>query len=114
DRFLEDLRAVLFSPIHVTLALGRKIVEHPKVPRPIRRAIADLTILLNSNLVAKSYASKGKGRKLESLDLEMISEQPPALENRVTLSDEVDRLGTRKAKVRWEMEASHKDAMIRA
>ncbi len=111
---MRDLKLILGSPVLVTSMLGRKALESPKVPLRIRRLIADAAVWLNANFVARNYASKGRGRSVERLTLELISEQPPSPENYIALSNDTDRLGLPKALVSWQIDPAHRKVMLEA
>jgi choline dehydrogenase-like flavoprotein/nucleoside-diphosphate-sugar epimerase len=113
NRF-KDLTSVIGSPILVTTSVGRKMLESSKIPSRIRRMIADATVWLNANFVARNYISKGTGRKIERLTLELISEQPPSRENRVSLSNDTDRLGLPKALISWEVDQKLRENVLQA
>ncbi|CAB3776346.1 Oxygen-dependent choline dehydrogenase [Paraburkholderia ultramafica] len=99
---VSDIVAVLKSSGLVLSSVGRKILGNPKLPYRLRRMIADAAVLISANFVARDYAAKGTGRKIDHITLDVICEQPPLPENRVTLSDRCDRLGLPLARVAWE------------
>lgn len=90
----------------VLSAIGRKLIERNKIPKPLARVAVDLATRWNANAVARDYVGQGRGRKLERVALSVISEQFPDKENRVTLSESTDRLGLPIACVRWEVSDS--------
>lgn len=96
-----DIVRVVKSLGLVVSAAGRKVLGSQKLPQRVRRLIADVTVLFSANFVARDYASKGKGRKISQVTLNVMCEQPPLPENRVTLSDRRDRLGLPLAHVDW-------------
>lgn len=114
QKTVKDFASVLGSPILIATSVGRKLLESSKVPTRVRRMIADAAVWLNANFVARNYVSKGTGRKIERLTLELISEQPPVPENRVELSSAVDRLGQRKAFISWSADQSFREDILRA
>ena len=111
---IRDLASVISQPIFVMTSVGRKILESPKISARFRRMIAEATIWLNANFVARNYIAKGTGRKIERLTLELISEQPPSHGNRVSLSDDTDRLGLRKALISWEVDQTFREKILKA
>ncbi|MBB2175539.1 GMC oxidoreductase [Gluconacetobacter johannae] len=89
----------------VMTSLGRKILNYQKIPERFRRLMADTAVAINANFVARDYAGGGDGRKLAKTSLNVICEQPPHPDNRVTLSALTDRLGLPLAQVHWKIDA---------
>jgi choline dehydrogenase-like flavoprotein len=57
---------------------------------------------------------EGKERKFGYFEIWSMIEQSPDLDNRVTLSDQVDHLGCRKTKIHWRWTESDKEQIKRA
>jgi choline dehydrogenase-like flavoprotein/nucleoside-diphosphate-sugar epimerase len=100
-RVADFLRALASSRLVIS-STGRKVLGSSKLPTGLRRFIADATVKLNPNFVARDYAAKGTGRKIEQITLNVICEQSPLQENRVMLSEHRDRLGLPMAHVVFE------------
>lgn len=98
---LNDAWIVIVNMPLVVIAIGRKLINYRKIPLRLRRWISDIVIKIDANLVARDYQSRGKGRKLNGLNVYLISEQPPRPSNRVDLSERCDRLGVPLARVHW-------------
>ncbi|ACC75302.1 GMC oxidoreductase [Paraburkholderia phymatum] len=97
-----DFLAVTASPALVVGQVGRMLLGNQKLPRRLRRSLADLAVLLNANFVARDYMAKGSARKIDQVTLDVICEQPPSPQNRVTLSEQCDRLGIPIPRVIWD------------
>ena len=110
---VSDMLLVVKSSGIVLSLIGRKILGSQKVPYRLRRAIADAAVLLNANFVARDYVTKGTARKIEALTLNLICEQTPLPENRITLSDKRDRLELPLAHVTWEPGAFMRHSVLR-
>ncbi|MBR8060403.1 GMC oxidoreductase [Burkholderia dolosa] len=111
-RPLADLLLVLQRSGVVVSFVGRRIVGSSILPRRLRRLIVDTVIRLDANFVARDYVAKGTGRKIEKVTLDVICEQPPLRDNRVTLSSRCDRLGLPVAHVTWEPGGLMKEAVV--
>ena len=114
DRPLRDIKAVVCNVGLVVTFLGRKALEHPKIPLGVRRRLIDVVVRANPNMVALDYLSSGRSQKLDDLTVELLVEQPPERENVVRLSEARDRLGLRKAEVRWQVSLPVRESIIRA
>ncbi|AXK67443.1 GMC oxidoreductase [Burkholderia sp. IDO3] len=112
ERPLADLILVLQRSGVVVSFVGRRILGSSILPRRVRRLIVDAVIRLDANFVARDYVAKGTGRKIEKVTLDVICEQPPMRENRVTLSSRCDRLGLPVASVTWESGSAMKQAVV--
>ncbi len=111
-RPLADLLLVLQRSGVVVSFVGRRVVGSSMIPRRLRRLIVDAVIRLDANFVARDYVTKGTGRKIEQVALDVICEQPSVPDNRVTLSDRCDRLGLPLARVTWEPGDTMKRAVL--
>ena len=67
------------------------------------------------SLTAAGWSSlPDKPRRFGKLELVVVAEQAPHADNRVTLSDRVDRLGSRLPRLHWEWRAIDVDSVQRA
>jgi choline dehydrogenase-like flavoprotein len=98
-----DIRAAVQNLGTIVTFVGRKMLEHPNIPAPVRRRIADAVVRLRPNLVAREFLASGHRRKLDDLSLMLICEQPPTPNNWIRLSEFTDRLGLPKAEIHWEI-----------
>lgn len=109
---LRDGLTVLRNSGLVVSSVGRKLLNYRRIPEKIRRAVADAAVFLNANMVARDYAGGGRGRRLDGVTLNIISEQPPEEGNRVTLAEKTDRLGLRLPAVSWEISDDLRRSML--
>ncbi len=114
DRPLRDLEAIVGNLGVIVTAVGRKVLESPKVPLAIRRWITDAAVRIDPNLVARDYLAAGGSRKLDGLMLALILEQPPHRDNCIILSRSRDRLGLPKVEVHWEVDDDLKAGILKA
>jgi len=98
---LEDLVSVAKSPLRLTRGLAARMIERGYVPAPLSRLTVDMALRLFPNTVAQDYQVGKLPVKLSGLRFEATTEQPPLPDNRVTLSDNCDALGLRRARVAW-------------
>jgi len=98
---LEDLATVAKSPVRLARGLAARMIERGHVPAPLGRLTVDLALRLFPNTVAQDYQVGKLPVKLSGLRFEATTEQPPLPDNRVTLSDNCDALGLRRARVSW-------------
>lgn len=110
---MADSLAVLRNAGLVVSAVGRKLLNYRRIPEKIRRAMADAVVFFNANRVAREYVGGGKGRRLDRVTLNIISEQPPDERNRIMLADRIDRLGLRLPAVHWEIPDALRRDMLR-
>ena len=110
---LADVVSVVTNLQLVTTSVGRKLLNYRRIPERIRRLAADFAVLVSANMVARNFVSKGRGRRLERVTLNIISEQAPDPANRITLAETTDRLGLRLPFVRWAIPRSLREDMIR-
>jgi len=108
-----DLRVVLGNGATIASALGRKLLESPRVPDAFKRVVVDAAVWINADFVARDYLAQGGSRKLDRLHLELIAEQGADPANRVTLARECDPLGLPRASIRWEPGAASAEAMMK-
>ncbi|MBB2205622.1 GMC oxidoreductase [Gluconacetobacter takamatsuzukensis] len=113
DAPVRDGLTVLRNAGLVVSSVGRKLLNYRRIPEKIRRAMADAAVFLNANMVAREYVGGGRGRRLDQVTLNIISEQPPEERNRITLSDRTDRLGLRLAAVSWDISDALRRSMLR-
>lgn len=97
----------------VVTAIGRKLLNYRRIPERVRRLMADALVFLGANMVAREYVGGNRGRRLDHVALNIISEQPAQPENRIALSERTDRLGLRMAHVQWNLPASLRADMLR-
>ncbi|MGF6855352.1 GMC oxidoreductase [Paraburkholderia sp. CI3] len=102
EQHAADLLTVSTSLLLTVSHIGRMLLERKKVPVRLRRCLIDLAALLNESSVARAYIAKGSARKIEQVTLDIVCEQPPLPQNRVTLSEHCDRLGLPIARVTWD------------
>ncbi len=110
---LPDILNVVRNFGLVVTFIGRKLINYRRIPERIRRLVADIAMFFDANMVARDYVGGGRGRRLQRVTLNVISEQPPDPLNRIVLSDRADRLGIRLARVYWEIPPSLRDDMVR-
>ncbi|MCC8393180.1 NAD-dependent epimerase/dehydratase family protein [Paraburkholderia sp. MMS20-SJTR3] len=102
ERRAADLLAASARPGLATTHVGRMLLEHPQAPAWLRGWLAHPTALLHPTSADRNRI-RSPARKIEKVDLDVVCEQPPLPENRVTLSSHCDRFGLPKAKVTWDV-----------
>lgn len=107
-----DLGIVMRNAGVIVSAVGRKLLESPRVPDRLKQAIADAAVWINADFVAQDYLAKGGSRKVDALHIELIAEQVADPTNRVTLSKVRDALGLQRANVRWELGEAVRVALL--
>ena len=100
---LADFYSALSSPRTLVIGIGRKMLQSAKFPDRLKKVLIDIVIALNPNFVVREFLSGGLPHKLDGLYIDVITEQPPLRDNRITLSDKKDRLGLPIARVRWSL-----------
>ncbi|MEN3167807.1 GMC oxidoreductase [Gluconobacter sp. OJB] len=109
---LTDVGLVARNANLVISAVGKKILNFHRIPERIRRLMADIAVFLQPNMVAREFVGKGRGRRLNSVGVRVIVEQPPLPENRITLSARKDRLGIPLAHATWTISDSLRASIV--
>lgn len=104
-----DVWAVMKSPGLFFTGIGMAILQSPLTPDPLKRLLVNAAIAFNPNFVAQEFLSRGLPHKLVGLHVDAISEQAPAPDSRITLSEATDPMGTPQARIDWRLapDAAH-------
>ncbi|KAA9009418.1 GMC oxidoreductase [Histidinibacterium aquaticum] len=97
----DDARAILRSPGLVARGLGRLALQSRYMPRRLSRFAIDQVVRFRPDVAAEEYLTGGVPHKLTGLDIQVVSEQVPEPENRITLSHSTDRHGVPLPLARW-------------
>jgi choline dehydrogenase-like flavoprotein len=107
-----DLFSVLKSPGMLITGIGRKFLQARAVPPFLKKMIVDTIILFNPNFAVGEFQSRGLPHKLASMHIEVITEQAPERENRVTLSKTLDRLGRPLPQIAWKVGSKSEQTIV--
>ncbi|MGK7653006.1 GMC family oxidoreductase [Roseovarius sp. B08] len=103
ESYLSDGMTVAKSPGLIVRGMGRLAIQNPRFPQGLSRFIVDQVIRFRPNMAVEEFMTGGVPHKLVRLPIEVICEQAPDPENRVTLSSHVDRFGVPYPEVRWKL-----------
>lgn len=93
--------------------VGMKVLTGNAMPAVLKDLIVNTAILLNPNLVAEEFQSRGLPYKLTAVSADAISEQRPDPNSRIVLSEKTDRLGIPLAKVDWRINDDERRTLVR-
>jgi choline dehydrogenase-like flavoprotein len=116
----EQLLGVILAPVPADALNGRFFARNAylrPLSRLVRRPLAPPLRhhLKRPGLLAMMAARGGIGllRPGHAIGLHAHIEQPPRRENRVTLSNRIDALGQRQARVDWRLGEQERDSLLR-
>jgi choline dehydrogenase-like flavoprotein len=108
-----DAMAVARSPGLVAKGTAMRVLESGAVPDSIKQMVVDAMIRLKPGFVAREFRSRGLPHKLTGLSIDVISEQQPDPESRITLSDRRDPLGVPLPRVNWRIDDMARHSLVR-
>jgi len=108
---LADIVSIVTSPGMLVTGIGRKILQSPKIPGFLKMRIVDMAIVFNPNFAVREFQSGGLPHKLQGVHVDVITEQPPLRDNRITLSDQLNPLGRPLARITWQVGTEAKAAI---
>jgi choline dehydrogenase-like flavoprotein len=113
DRPLSDIAMIAKSPALVTKGLGMRLFAMNAIPPLLKDFVTNVMILRNPNFVVREYMDRGLPHKLTGLVIDAITEQRPDPESRITLSNKIDALGVRQARVDWRIDGDARRSLAR-
>lgn len=90
-----------------TIALSSRLT-----PDRLRELVVNAAIRYCPNFVVEEFQSRGVPHKLTALTMEVISEQRPDRNSRITLSERIDRLGVPLPRVEWHINDDERRTII--
>jgi choline dehydrogenase-like flavoprotein len=90
-----------------------KALSSDGIPESMKRSIIDTSIRYFPNFVVDAFQTRGLPHKLSAVWMEIISEQRPDPESRITLSNRTDRFGVRLPKVDWHINDDERRTIVR-
>jgi choline dehydrogenase-like flavoprotein len=112
-RPVQDIYQVISSGALVAKGIGMKAFSSNVTPDFMKRAIGDLAVRFFPNFVVDEYRSGGLPHKLTALSMEVISEQRPDRDSRITLSQRTDPLGVPLPTVDWHINDDERRTILR-
>ena len=100
---VRDVGAVVKGSSTLARGAGMRALASPRLPAALKDLIVNSAIRVAPNLVVDEYESGGLPHKLSGLALEAITEQEPCRENRIALSDRLDRFGIPLPRAHWQI-----------
>jgi choline dehydrogenase-like flavoprotein len=113
SRARADVGLIARSPGLIVKGMGRRLLQSRLMPRSVSGIVVDQLIRFNPNFVAQEFQTGGLPHKLTGLGVEVISEQPPDPNNRVTLSEKRDGLGVPRPYVDWRVSDQSRRTLAR-
>jgi choline dehydrogenase-like flavoprotein len=108
---LRDLYFLISGGALVAKGVSMKAFSSHVMPDLLKRLIVDTTYF--PNFVVDAFQSQGLPHKLSAVWMEIISEQRPDPDSRVTLSNRTDRLGVPLPKVDWHINDDERRTIVR-
>ncbi len=113
DHPWSDFRAVLTSPYTLANGAAMMLFSSNLLPERFKDAVINFMIARFPNFAVTQQQRRGLPHKLDSLFIDVISEQSPDPENRVVLSDKRDALGVPIARIDWRIGRQERLSVIR-
>jgi choline dehydrogenase-like flavoprotein len=108
-----DAVSVLFGAKLLASGIGMKVLASDAMPDMLKKLIVDTAIRHVPDFAASVYLNRGLPHKLTSLSVDVLAEQKPDRESRITLSNNLDRLGIPMAKAKWRIQDDERRTIIR-
>ncbi|MEM9938860.1 MAG: GMC family oxidoreductase [Pseudomonadota bacterium] len=99
---LKDMFSIIKGAGMMFTGAGRLFLQSDRVPNWLKMPIVNTFVKLMPNFVVEEYQNKGVPHKLVSCGFDAIVEQEPLPENRVMLSETLNRFGEPLPLVKWE------------
>ena len=106
-----DAVSVLFGAKLLASGIGMKALASDAMPDMLKKLIVDTAIRHVPDFAAS--VNRGVPHKLKSLSVDVLAEQKPDRESRITLSNNLDRLGIPMAKAKWRIQDDERRTIIR-
>ena len=103
ENYGSDCIAILKSPGLVVRGLGRLALQNPRFPNWLSQFIVNQVVRFRPNMAVEEFLTGGVPHKLTGLSVQIVCEQTPDPENRITLSDRKDRFGVPYPEARWQV-----------
>jgi choline dehydrogenase-like flavoprotein len=101
SRPLEDAWSVISGAGLLIQGTGMKVFSSSLTPEAVRKLMVDAAIRYFPNFVVEEFQNRGLPHKLTGVSMEVISEQRPDRDSRITLAERTDRLGVPLPRVDW-------------
>ena len=98
-----DCMAILKSPGLVARGLGRLALQNPRFPKWLSQFIVNQVVRFKPGMAVEEFLTGGVPHKLTGLSVQIVCEQTPDPENRITLSGRKDRFGVPIPKAQWQV-----------
>ncbi|NVO27714.1 GMC family oxidoreductase [Donghicola sp. C2-DW-16] len=98
---LADVKSIFLNFGIVGAAVGQKVLQSKLVPHKVKSMITSAAILISPNFVVEEFETRGVPHKITGIHIKALTEQEPDPENRIVLSEDVDRFGQPLPKVIW-------------
>jgi choline dehydrogenase-like flavoprotein len=108
-----DAVSVLSGAKLLASGIGMKALASHAMPDMLKKIIVDTAIRHVPDFAAAVYLNRGVPHKLTSLSVDVLAEQKPDRESRITLSKNLDRLGIPMAKAKWRIHDDERRTIIR-
>ena len=111
--YFGDVISFLKSPGILAKGAGRLVLQSDKMPKALSTFIINQIVRFTPGLAVEEFLTAGIQHKLIGLSIQLVCEQVPDPENRVTLSDRLDRFAVPLPYVRWRVGNAEKLTMTR-
>ncbi len=103
ENYASDCIAILKSPGLVTKGIGRLALQNRRFPTWLSQFIVDQVVRFKPSMAVEEFLTGGVPHKLTGFSIQVVTEQTPEPENRITLSDRKDRFGVPYPKAKWQV-----------
>lgn len=101
--YLADSLSILKSPGLVCKGLGRLALQNRRFPTGLSRFIVNQVVRFRPNMAVEEFMTGGVPHKLTGVSVQVICEQVPDPDNRITLAKRMDRNGVPLPHVNWRL-----------
>jgi choline dehydrogenase-like flavoprotein len=110
---VSDLMVAVAGSGLLAKGMGARILSSEALPEFVRRPVVDAMIRHFPNAVVREFRDRGLPHKLAGIDVDVITEQRPDPESRLTLSESRDRLGVPIARIDWKIDEDARATLMR-
>jgi choline dehydrogenase-like flavoprotein len=110
---MRDLWSVILGARLLANGAGIKVLSSNVTPKALKKLIVDVAIQYFPNFVVEEFQSRGLPHKLAGVSMEIISEQRPDPQSRITVAKRTDRLGVPLPRVDWHINNDERRTIVR-
>ncbi len=110
---VQDVRSVISGAGLLAKGLGMMALSSNAIPTLLKNLIVNAAIQHIPNVVVEEFQNRGLPHKLTAVSIDVISEQRPDRDSRITLSERTDKLGVPLARADWRINHDEYRTIVR-